>query len=109
MSAKRNLIERVQKNLGVGRKTAEETVNAVIDAIADTLRDGDNVSLSNFGTFRVVRLDERLVRNPATGVVVLRPEENVVRFRVSPSLKPYVNDQSGRDRLSVKNPKGVAK
>jgi nucleoid DNA-binding protein len=109
MTAKYNLVERVQAKLGSNRTDAEAAVNAVIDAIAETLRDGDNVSLSNFGTFRVVHLDERLVRNPRNGELTLRPAEATVRFKQSPSLKPFVNFDQTRASISRKLPKGFAK
>lgn len=109
MTAKYNLVERVQAKLGTNNLAAEKAVNAVIDAIAETLRDGDNVSLSNFGTFRAVQLDERLVRNPRDGELIHRPAEVTVRFKPSPSLKPFVNFDDTRTSLSRKLPKGSVK
>lgn len=109
MTAKYNLVERVQRKLDTNRTAAEAAVNAVIDAIAETLRDGDNVSLSNFGTFRIVQLDERLIRNPSNEELILRPAEVAVRFKVSPSLKSFVNFDQSRTSLSRKLPKGSAK
>lgn len=109
MTAKYNLVERVQEKLGVNRPAAERAVNAVIDAIAETLRDGDNVSLSNFGTFRAVHLDERFVRNPRDEELILRPAEVVARFRPSPNLRPFLNFDPTRTSVSRKLPKGSAK
>lgn len=105
MSAKHNLIDRVSGHLGVSRSEATAAVNAVIDAIADTLRDGSNVSISNFGTLRVVQLEDRLVRNPQNGELVEVPAKRVVRWKPSPTLGEYLNGGTDRTRLSVKAPK----
>ena len=109
MTAKYNLVERVQKQLGGSATAAEAAVNAVVDAIADTLLAGENVTLSNFGTFRVDYDEARTGRNPQTGQVVPIPPRINVRFRVSPSLREWVNGESTRTSLSTKLPKGTFK
>lgn len=107
MTAKFNLIERVQKKLGSNRQTAERAVNTVIDAIADTLLSGENVSISNFGTFRLDHDDARRARNPQTGEVVEIPSRYNVRFKVSPTFRAVVNSEDDRPSLATKLPKGT--
>jgi|GEM_PF-128058 len=50
---KSDFIAEVAKRTGVPRTKADEAVNAMIDVITDTLRSGDRLTLTGFGTFEV--------------------------------------------------------
>lgn len=65
---------------------AELAVRTAFDAIADALRSGDKVVISNFGTFRVKARKSRAARNPKTGHQVAVPPRKGVRFKASKQL-----------------------
>ena len=67
-------------------KTAGIAVRTVFDAIARALREGEKVSISNFGTFRVKARRARDARNPKTGTGVSVPPKKGVRFKASKQL-----------------------
>ena len=65
-----DLIERVAAENGVAKEQARKIVDSTIAAIAAATVAGDEVALSGFGRFKVMRLAERQGRNPATGEAI---------------------------------------
>ncbi len=86
---KAELVSSVQKNLGKGvsNAAAEKAVNAVIDAIAASLRRGKNVQLIGFGNFRVVSRKGRVGVNPRTREKIKIQPSKSVKFTVGKDLK----------------------
>jgi len=87
---KANLIEKVQDMLGGTKTQAEQVVNSIFDTITDSLKSGDDVSISGFGIFKSKMRAARTARNPKTGESVNVPETRVVKFQVSKTLKDIV-------------------
>jgi len=50
---KKELVKRVSKRLTKGSGTVEEIIDATIEEIYESLKEGNSVSLRNFGTFYV--------------------------------------------------------
>lgn len=74
----------------VSKKHAEDVVEFVFDCITNSLKNGEEVALSGFGTFLVKTRKARTARNPRTGEVVQVPSMNVPRFRPGKGLKEAV-------------------
>ena len=55
--------------------------------LAATLKQGDPVNISGFGSFKVVQRKARKGRNPRTGEEVQIPASKVVKFKPSKALK----------------------
>ena len=64
---KSELIVSVAEKSGLSRRDSEKAVNAVFDAITESLKAGDKVSLVGFGIFDVKERAERVCKNPRTG------------------------------------------
>lgn len=97
---KRDLIDAVSGRMG-DKKTAAEAVNAVLDAIQDTVARGDKVSITGFGVFEKQVRAARTARNPATGAAVKVPKTSVPKFRAGADFKAKVNAPSrGRGRTA---------
>jgi DNA-binding protein HU-beta len=63
---KTELIARVAQNAGVTQAVAAKVVNAMLDAVVETLKNGDKVTLTGFGTFEVRETAARTGTNPRT-------------------------------------------
>ena len=94
---KSELVEAVMKAANIEiKKNAQTAVEAVFDTIVKTLARGEEVAITGFGTFRVVRRPAqpaREVRNPATGQMVMakpKPAMNKPKFRAGKLLKEAV-------------------
>ena len=83
---KRELIEKVAAKAGMTKKQAGEAVEAVLEAIVEALKGGEEVRLVGFGAFRVVEMKAREGRNPQTGEKIKIPARKVVKFKASKGL-----------------------
>jgi len=70
---------------------SEKAVAAVIAGIKKALSNGDDVSLTGFGVFKVSHRAEREGRNPATGESMTIKASKVVGFKSGKDLKEAVN------------------
>jgi DNA-binding protein HU-beta len=66
---------------------ADAVVAAVLEAVADALKEGREVRLPGFGTFSISQRSARAGRNPRTGETVQLPASAAVRFRPGKDLK----------------------
>jgi DNA-binding protein HU-beta len=80
---KSQLIEAVAERSGLSRANAKKSVEAFIDACSQTLREGNKITISGFGSFEVTQRPARTGRNFLTGTPVEIPPRAVVKFRSS--------------------------
>ena len=62
--------------------------------MCDSLKDGENVKISGFGSFVLRDKKERVGRNPKTGVEVPITPRRVMTFRASQTLRDRIADGS---------------
>ena len=87
---KADIVEKVAKDVRLTRKAAKEAVDATFDSIIETLRKGDKVVISGFGTFVIRGRKARTGRNPKTGQSLQLPQMNTVGFIAAKSIKKSV-------------------
>lgn len=88
---KDGLIEAVQQAAGLdSKKQAQDLVGAVIDTITKTLGRGEEVAITGFGTFRVVKRAARMGVNPKTGEKIQIAASTVPKFKAGKNLKEAV-------------------
>ena len=88
---KAELIAVVGEKAGLTKKDADKAVSAVLEAITETLVNGEKVSLVGFGTFEVKERAERLGHNPQTGDVMVIAASKAPVFKAGTALKNAVN------------------
>ena len=83
---KTELIAAVAEKAELSKKDAEAAITATIDAITDSLKNGEKVQLVGFGSFEVKARAERVGRNPLTKEVSswLRMRSMALRYFSSP-------------------------
>jgi DNA-binding protein HU-beta len=84
---KNGLVKAISEELGITQKSAGAAVNAIIEAIIASARNGDSVVLSGFGTFKAVTRKGRKGRNPQTGGSVMIPSHKSPKFIASKVFK----------------------
>jgi len=87
---KADLIELVAKKVNLTNKAARESVIALLDGIRDTLKKGDKVVLTGFGTFSVRSRAARKGRNPQTGATIQIPAKKTPGFTAGKALKKAI-------------------
>ena len=88
---KSELIAAVSQSAGLTKKDTERAVNALLDAITASLRSGEKVQISGFGTFEVKDREARVGRNPHTKEAIDIPATSVPVFKASKALKDTVS------------------
>ena len=87
---KAELIAVVAEKTGLSKKDSEKALNATFEAITDSLKAGDKVSMVGFGTFEVKTRGERIGRNPKTKAEIKIPATRVPGFKAGKALKDAV-------------------
>ncbi len=85
---KAELVEKIYAKAGLPTKTmAENTLDAVIATLREALANGESVTFTGFGTFKVTERAARKGRNPRTGEEINIPASKVAKFTAGKQLK----------------------
>ncbi len=84
---KTDLIRSISDSTGLKNTEATRLVDAVFDTISATLRKGEQVSISGFGTFVAKTKAAREGRNPATGQPIHIPARTSAAFKPATAMK----------------------
>jgi DNA-binding protein HU-beta len=88
---KQDLVEAVMTAAQIEtKKQAEAAVAALFDSIVKSLSRGEDVAITGFGTFRVVRRAARMGVNPKTGEKIQIAASVKPKFRAGKLLKEAV-------------------
>jgi DNA-binding protein HU-beta len=88
---KSDLVEAVMKAAGIEtKKQSVQVVEALFDTITKTLARGEEVAITGFGTFRVVKRAARMGVNPKTGEKIQIAASIKPKFRAGKLLKEAV-------------------
>jgi len=88
---KAELVDAIADSADLSKASASKALDAVINAITDSLKDGEQVSLIGFGTFAVKDRAARTGRNPRTGDPIEIAAAKVPGFKAGKALKDAVN------------------
>jgi len=86
---KKDLVNEVAKVVNT-KKEAQAAIDCVISSITKSLKKGEDVTLTGFGTFKVVKRKARKGRNPRTGEVLKIKASKAPRFTAGKTLKAAV-------------------
>lgn len=91
---KAEIIDVISESANISKAAAGKALNAMIDAITQSLQSGKSVSLLGFGTFVVKPRAARTGRNPKTGEPIQINAANIPTFKAGKGLKDAVNSGS---------------
>ena len=84
------LVQTLASKFDLNNGDAAETVKVVLEAIAESLENGERIEIRGFGSFHVVERAARTGRNPKTGESVSVPSKKVPHFKPGKELKERV-------------------
>lgn len=88
---KAEIVETINQELGISKKTVASVVDCVFNEIKEQLLKEEPVKLSGFGNFVVKTRGQRIGRNPKTLEETIIPPRKAVTFKASKSMKDEVN------------------
>jgi DNA-binding protein HU-beta len=88
---KSELIDWIARSADISKAAAGRALEAMIEAVKATLKEGGEVSLVGFGAFHVVKRAARTGHNPQTGAALKIEAARIPKFRAGKALKDVVN------------------
>jgi len=88
---KSQLIEAVASDSGLTKTDSARAIESLVDTVMKTLKKGDEVSITGFGKFSVVKRAARQGVNPRTGERVKIKASKAPKFSAGASLKQAVS------------------
>lgn len=87
------MVMKIAEETGLIQQDVYKVIQKTLDHIMDSLAQGENVELRNFGVFEVRERKQRIGRNPnKPEVVVTIPTRNVVKFKPGKVMKEKVSN-----------------
>ncbi|HEV7518818.1 MAG TPA: HU family DNA-binding protein [Thermoanaerobaculia bacterium] len=79
-----------ERHGGITRYEAAEIVEAILQTVKTSLRDGRTVRIKNFGTFEVTSRPGRMGINPVSGEKIFIPPHKGLSFRPARRLRNVI-------------------
>ncbi len=87
---KSELINMVSSNVDMSKKAVGEVLDSILESIVSSLKNGNDVALKNFCTFKVKHRKARTGVNPQTGSPLQIPAANVPGATFSKTVKQAI-------------------
>lgn len=88
---KTELIDAIAQATGFTKVDAAKAVDALINSITASVKNGNKVTIPGFATFDSVARPARKGRNPRTGQEINIAAKNVVKIKAGKNLQDAVN------------------
>ena len=86
-----DIINEVSATANITKVKAEQAVEAVLDAMKNSMKRGERIELRGFGVFQVKPRKRGIGRNPRTGETIQIKASKVPAFKAGKALKDAVN------------------
>lgn len=93
---KSELIEALAQKTDIPLREADSITNTVLDAMIETLVEGQSIEIRGFGSFVVRKYDSYHGRNPKTGQKIKVTPKKLPFFKVGKELRERVDRKKSR-------------
>ena len=76
-----DIVNEISKSTGIDKATVLETVEKFMEAVKDSLANGENVYLRGFGSFIIKTRSQKTARNISKSTTIIIPEHNIPAFK----------------------------
>ncbi len=83
---KTELVAKVAEGAGLSKMSAKKAVEAAIDSIKETLKNGEKVQIPGIITLAVTTRPARTSKNPRTGEPITVPAKKVIKAKAGSEL-----------------------
>ncbi len=87
---KSDLVKELATRSKVSQDVAKQLLDNLTSSIGDTVKNGDDVTLLGFGSFKHSVRKARTGRNPASGAQIDIPEKKTISFKPGKDLIAHV-------------------
>lgn len=85
------LVEDLSDEQFISKTQSQEFINALVDSLLDDIQTSGKATITNFGSFKIVRVAARTGINPKTGEQLVIPEHDRISFTPYKALESAVN------------------
>ena len=89
---KADLVKVVSAETGIIRKDVALAIDAFLDSVKDSMKEGKHIEIRGFGTYKLKVRQARIGRNPKTEKKVDVPARVVPTFKFSRAFKDEVDE-----------------
>jgi len=90
---KTDIVDAIAEKTDLPKTKSKDALEALLDTVTESLKKGEKVTLTGFGTFRTYRRKARMGRNPQTGERIRIPAATVPKFKAGKNLKEEVKEE----------------
>lgn len=87
---KAEIAAQISTQTGVDKKQVLSIVEAFMDAVKESMSQGEIVYLRGFGTFAIKRRARKVARNITQNTTLIVPEHNIPAFKPAPKFAQRV-------------------
>ncbi len=87
---KLDLIKKLSKETGFSFNLSKKLINDFIEILIINIKSG-NLNLKNVGSFKIIKMNERIGRNPKTKVEYVISPRKSIKFVPSQKIKEILN------------------
>ena len=88
---KKKLIQNISNARGMHPNDVRNVIQAFLDAMTDTLSNGDRLEFRDFGVFEVVERKQKIGRNPKNAAVpIVIPARKAVKFTPGKKMRKLI-------------------
>lgn len=84
------LVDHIAAKTKLTKKAVADVLEAFMGGVMTTVKKGESVTLTGFGTFKASKRQARTGRNPQTGASIKIPARTVPAFRPGKEFKDMV-------------------
>ncbi len=88
---RKELINKIHKKIGFSKNFSSSIIDNFFEILAKEISKSNKVKITSFGTFKILKKNERIGRNPKTKVDAIIKSRKVVSFKPSLILKNKIN------------------
>lgn len=84
------------QNTHLPLRDVDEAVKTILDAMTESLSNGQRIEIRGFGSFSLSQRASRIGRNPKSGEQVVVPAKSVPHFKPGKELRQRVNESADK-------------
>lgn len=89
---RKDISNKIYKRLGFSKNISSEIIDSFFEILTSDIIKSEKVKITSFGTFKVIKKNERVGRNPKTKIEAIISKRRVVKFQPSQIVKKKINN-----------------
>jgi DNA-binding protein HU-beta len=89
---RKEFVKKIAENSQESPFVVQKILREFVKVLAEELKNGEKVTISGLGQFKIKPTKAKLARNPKTGEPVQLPERKKISFRPTDWIRKYINE-----------------